>query len=188
MQQTEKSVNDVETYITKLGFRKPSAVQSACFEGIRDGKDMLVQAPTGSGKTVAYLAPLFERYKNAKRTNTILILTPTHELALQVGREANRIAAAMNIGLHNAIIVGDAGIGRQIEKLKEKPEIIIGTASRIHELIKKRKITGFTIKTVVLDEGDRLFDENNRYMTDEVIKCFMRDRQFLLFSATLTDN
>ncbi len=182
-----RKANDIETYVTKLGFKKATEVQQSCFEDILAGKDVFAQAPTGSGKTIAYLAPLFEKYKNVKRTNTVLILTPTHELALQVARTANQLSAAMKINLRSAVIVGDAGIGRQIERLKEKPEIIIGTATRIHELIKKRKIAGHLIKTVVLDEGDKLYEDSNVYMTDEVVKCFMRDRQFLMFSATLTD-
>ncbi len=177
---------DSDSYMTKLGFRRSTEVQKAVFDKILDGKDLFVQAPTGSGKTAAYLAPLFERYREVRKENKILVLVPTHELALQVSRTANQIAAAMNIPLRNAVIVGDAGIGRQMEKLKEKPEIIIGTATRIHELIKKRKIAAHLIKSVVLDEGDRLFDEDNIYMTNEVIRCFMRDRQLLLFTATLT--
>jgi len=162
-----RKANDIETYVTKLGFKKATEVQQSCFEDILAGKDVFAQAPTGSGKTIAYLAPLFEKYKNVKRTNTVLILTPTHELALQVARTANQLSAAMKINLRSAVIVGDA--------------------TRIHELIKKRKIAGHLIKTVVLDEGDKLYEDSNVYMTDEVVKCFMRDRQFLMFSATLTD-
>lgn len=84
-------------------------------------------------------------------------------------------------------IIGEANIKRQIEKLKEKPHIIVGSPGRILELIKK-KITAHTVKTIVIDEGDKLLDKNNLKVVKEVIKTTLRERQLMLFSATITES
>lgn len=85
-------------------------------------------------------------------------------------------------------IIGEANIKRQIEKLKEKPHIIVGSPGRILELIKKKKITAHTVKTIVIDEGDKLLDKNNLKVVKEVIKTTLRERQLMLFSATITES
>ena len=84
--------------------------------------------------------------------------------------------------------MGDANINHQIEALKKKPEIIIGTTGRVLELIEKKKIAAHLIKTIVLDEGDRLFDKQSADLTHEVIKKHLRDVQLLLFSASALKN
>lgn len=170
--------------VSKMGFRKPSPVQGEVYQRIKDGESLFVQAPTGTGKTLAYLLPLFSNYKKISRENKVLILAPTGELAIQIHRQITRLSELSGVKLRSACVTGSTSILRQKEKLKEKPEIIVGTATRIHALIKDKKIAAHLIRTVVLDEGDRLFDKNNREMTDAVIKCFLRDRQLLLFSAT----
>lgn len=173
----------------RCGFRYPTPVQEATYGKVFAGKDLCVKAETGSGKTMAYLMPLFARYLEAakERENKILILVPTHELAMQVQKQVSLLAEKSGIPMRSAVIVGNVNINRQVEKLKEKPQIIIGTAGRVEELIKKKKIAAHLIRTVVLDEGDKLFDRNNRAATDAVIKCMLRDRQLLLYSATMSE-
>ncbi len=174
--------------VKKFGFRQPTPVQAAAYEKIAEGGDFFVQAPTGTGKTLAYLLPIFERYKTVERENKVIIAAPTAELALQICRQAETLRQYSGIALHSVCLGGNASIIRQIEKLKTKPQIIVGTVGRITELIKKRKIAAHLVRTLVLDEGDRLFDKNNKESTDELIKCMLRDRQLLLFSATITNN
>lgn len=170
--------------ISKMGFRKPMKVQEEVYKRIKEGESLFVQAPTGTGKTLAYLLPIFAKYKGVFRENKVVILAPTGELALQIHRQAVRLSEVSGIKLRSTCVTGSTSINRQKENLKEKPEIIVGTLSRILTLIKERKIAAHLVRTVVLDEGDRLFDKNNKEMTDAVIKCFLRDRQLLLFSAT----
>lgn len=170
--------------ISKMGFRRPMKVQEEVYGRIKEGESLFVQAPTGTGKTLAYLLPLFAKYKKTERENKVIILAPTSELALQIHRQITRLSELSGIKLRSACVTGSTSILRQKEKLKEKPEFIVGTTNRIHSLIKDRKIAAHLIKTIVLDEGDRLFDKNNKEMTDAVIKCLLRDRQLLLFSAT----
>ena len=174
--------------IGKFGFKSPTPVQEAAYSKILAGGSFFVQAPTGSGKTLAYLLPLFEKYKKTERENKIVIVAPTTELALQIHRQAEQVRGNTGIGLHSVCLGGNTSIIRQIEKLKTKPQIIVGTSGRIIELIRKRKIAAHLVRTLVLDEGDRLFDKNNKETTDALIKCFVRDRQILLFSATTTNS
>jgi len=181
-------INDkkILTGIGKFGFKRPTPVQEAAYKKVLEGGSFFVQAPTGSGKTLAYLLPLFEKYKKIERENKIVIVAPTTELALQIHRQAEMVRGNTGIGLHSVCLGGNASIIRQIENLKKKPQIIVGTPGRIIELIRKRKISAHLVRTLVLDEGDRLFDKNNKETTDALIKCFVRDRQLLLFSATAT--
>lgn len=172
--------------VSKLGFKHPTPVQEISYQKILDGGSFFVQAPTGSGKTLAYLLPLFEKYKKVDRENKIVIVAPTTELALQIHRQAELVRGNTGINLHSVCLGGNASIIRQIENLKKKPQVIVGTAGRIIELIRKRKIAAHLVRTLVLDEGDRLFDKNNSETTNALIKCFVRDRQLLLFSATYT--
>ena len=172
--------------IGKFGFKHPTPVQETAYKKIIEGGSFFVQAPTGSGKTLAYLLPLFEKYKKIEHENKIVIVAPTTELALQIHRQAELVRGNTGIGLHSVCLGGNTSIIRQIENLKKKPQIIVGTSGRIIELIRKRKIAAHLVRTLVLDEGDRLFDKNNKENTDTLIKCFVRDRQLLLFSATAT--
>ena len=164
-----------------LKLKEPTPVQEAVYKKILEGKNLTVKAETGTGKTFAYLLPLFEKYGEARGENKILILVPTHELAVQVAKETRKVADSCGIALTCTTAVGDANINHQIEALKKKPEIIIGTAGRILELIDKKKISAHLIKTIVLDEGDRLFDKSCADTTHDVIKKHMRDVQLLPF-------
>ncbi|WP_238483660.1 DEAD/DEAH box helicase [Anaerosporobacter faecicola] len=166
---------------------EPTKVQELVYPIITEGKDVIAESETGSGKTLAYLVPIFEKYKEIQRTNQVIILVPTHELAMQVHNQVERLSKNSGLGLQSAVIIGNVNITRQIEKLKEKPQIIIGTAGRIHELIKKKKIAAHTVKTIVIDEGDKLLNADNVQGVQEVIKCTMRDRQLLVFSASITN-
>lgn len=168
--------------------KKPTKVQEAVSEKILLHKDLIVQSETGSGKTLAYLLPIFEKYKEIVKTNQVIVLVPTHELAMQVHRQVELLAKYSLISIKSAVIMGDVNIERQILKLKEKPQIIIGTAGRILELIKKKKIAAHTVKTIVIDEADKLLDKNNIEHVKAVIKCTMRDRQLLFFSASMPEN
>lgn len=165
---------------------EPTRVQELVYPIIIEGKDVIAESETGSGKTLAYLVPIFEKYREIQKTNQVIILVPTHELAMQVHAQVERLSKNSGIELKSAVIIGNVNIMRQIEKLKEKPQIIIGTAGRIHELIKKKKIAAHTVKTIVIDEGDKLLNPDNIKGVQEVIKCTMKDRQLLVFSASVT--
>ncbi len=171
--------------LKKEKIETPTKVQEVVIEKIISNKDLIVQSETGSGKTLAYLLPLYEKMLPVEKGMKVLVLVPTHELAMQVHKQIQLLSKNSEINIISTTIFGDVNIERQIDKLKEKPQIIIGTTGRIVELIKKRKISAHTIKTIVVDEADKLLDQNNIEGVKAVIKCCMRDTQLLFFSASI---
>lgn len=170
------------------GITKPTPVQELTFPIIMEGKDSTVQAETGSGKTLAYLLPLMQKLLPQKGGNKILVLVPTHELALQVVRQVRSLSKQLDHQIQAASIVGNVNIRRQTEALKEKPQIIAGTTGRILELIQKKKIQAHLIQAVVIDEADKMLDKNQFDETKEVLKKCMRDVQKLFFSASISSS
>ena len=139
----------------------PTDVQQKVIPEAIKNKDLIVQSETGTGKTLAYLLPLFEKLKPLNKEMQAIILAPTHELAIQIQRQIEKLSLNSEVKLTSTPIIGNVNITRQIDKLKERPNIIVGSPGRILELIKKKKIFAHTIKTIILDEADRLIDENN---------------------------
>lgn len=188
MKTSFKALNLCEALITALqkeGILEPTAIQEKTIPLILLQKDLVGQSETGTGKTLAYLLPIFQAVDNQKRETQGLILAPTHELAIQIHRQIERLAENSGLPVTSAAIIGNVNIARQIEKLREKPQLIVGSSGRILELIRKRKISTQTIKTIVLDEADRLLDDHNLKTVEAVIKTTLRDRQLLCFSATM---
>ena len=165
----------------------PTKIQELAIPEILAGKDLLGQAPTGTGKTLAYLLPLFQRLEADKKELQVLILAPTHELVMQIHRQAALLAAASGIDILSVPIIGQVNVARQIENLKARPQVIVGSAGRVLELIGKKKITAHTVKVLVLDEADRLLDEQNAPAVEAVVRTLKRDRQVVLLSASLPD-
>ena len=171
--------------LKKQGITEPTPIQADTVKLALENKDIVGQSPTGSGKTLAFLLPIFQRVDAGKRETQAIVLEPTHELVMQIEKQARLLAANSGIAVTSAAVIGEVNITRQIEKLKEKPNIIIGSAGRVLELIKRRKINAQTVRTIVIDEGDRMLDEHNLGTVREVIKTTLRDRQLMVFSATI---
>ena len=172
--------------LDKAGIKVPTGIQSRVIPLALTGKDIIGQSATGTGKTLAFLLPIFQRIDIAKRETQVIIIAPTHELAIQILRQVEMLAKNSDLPITSTSIIGNVLISRQIDKLKERPHILVGSSGRILELIQKRKITSQTIKTIVLDEADRLLDERNAESVKAVIKTTLKDRQIMLFSATIT--
>lgn len=166
---------------------KPTEIQSLVIPAFLQKKDIIVRSETGSGKTLAYLIPLFLMVDTEKRCTQAIILTPTHELASQVYKQAQLLAKNSDLQVKTALIIGGASYERQIEKLKQKPQIVIGSSGRILDLIKKRKISAHTTKTIVIDEADRMIDTLNLESVKAVIKTTLKERQLVLLSASISD-
>jgi superfamily II DNA/RNA helicase len=165
---------------------KPTDIQAEVLPQAVVNRDIIAQSDTGTGKTLAYLLPVFQKLDPSKRELQALILVPSHELAVQVQRQIEKLALNSDIKAGSAVIIGNVNIERQITKLKEKPHIVVGTPGRILELIGKKKLPAHTVKTIVIDEGDRLLDAANRPNVQAIIKSTMKDRQLMLFSATVS--
>ena len=167
------------------GIVEPTAIQEQAIPFILEARDVMGQSETGTGKTLAYLLPIYQKIDPSKKETQAMILTPTHELAIQIQREMETLSKDSGLAVTSTAIIGNVNITRQIEKLKQKPHIIVGSSGRILELIQKKKIVAQTVKTIVLDEADRLLDENNSLHVKSVIKTTLSRTQLLLFSATL---
>lgn len=171
--------------LKKQKILEPTAIQIDSYEPIMSNKNIIARSETGSGKTLAYLVPTFQRIVEDERVLHTVILVPTYELAMQVNKQITTLAQNANKNIRSTAIIGNGNINRQIEQLKDKPHIIVGTAGRILELIKKKKISAHTVKTLIVDEADKMMDKNNLQPLLDVRKCFMRDIQILMFSASM---
>lgn len=174
--------------LAKQNITTPTTIQAEAIPVILSRQDVIAQSHTGSGKTLAFVTPLFQMIDSSKREMQVLILAPTHELVMQIDAQIKLLAANSGEPVTSTTIIGGANIEKQIKKLKEKPHFIVGSAGRILELIKKKKITAHTIKTIVLDEADSLLDNTNTKTIQDIIKTTLRDRQLCLFSASISDN
>ena len=172
--------------LNSIGITVPTQIQQQAIPPILKGTDVIARSETGSGKTFAYLLPLIQNIDLELRKTQIIVITPTHELASQVQKQIELICEASEIPVKSALIIGSASMTRQIEKLKQKPHIVVGSAGRILYFIQHKKITAHTVKTIVLDEGDRLLDDFNRDGVKAVIKTTLKQRQLIILSATIT--
>ena len=141
----------LQTGLQKINITTPTAIQQEMIPAILKGIDVIGQSETGSGKTFAYLLPLFQKIDLELKKTQIIILTPTHELAAQVHKQVELLSDISEIPVKSALIIGSASMTRQLEKLKQKPHIVVGSAGRILDLIQHKKITAHTVdrKSVV---------------------------------------
>jgi len=167
------------------GIIVPTPVQQKAIPEAMAHKDIVVQSETGTGKTLAYVLPLFERVDPTKREMQALVLAPTHELAMQILKQIEMLSQGSDIKLTVAAAIGNVNIERQIERLREKPHVIVGTPGRVQELIARRKIAAHTIKTVVIDEADNLLSGDSIATIRAIVKSTRKDRQLLMFSASI---
>ena len=177
---------NLATGLHKVDITVPTRIQSQVIPLALLGKDIIGQSATGTGKTLAYLLPLFQKIDPTKREMQAIILTPTNELAIQIQHQVETLAINSGLLVTAVPIIGNVNIIRQIEKLREKPHVIVGTSGRILELIRKKKIAAHTIKIIIIDEADRMLDDKNLDSVKAIIKTTLKERQLMLFSATIT--
>lgn len=172
--------------LKKQNITTPTGIQETSIPFALENKDIIAEAHTGTGKTLAFLIPIFEKINLEKREMQAIILAPTHELVVQIESQIKLLATNSHMDIKSLSIMGESNIDKQIKKLKEiKPHIIVGSPGRILDLIKKRKITAHTIKTIVLDEADNLLSKNKPTIIKDIIKSTMKDRQLMFFSASI---
>jgi len=172
--------------LKKQGIENPTEIQVGAIPLGLENKDIIGESETGTGKTLAYLLPIFQKIDIASKDIQAIILAPTHELAMQIHKQIELLSENATCNVKSTSIIGNVNIKRQLESLKEKPHIIVGSAGRILELITMKKLKSHGVKTIVIDEGDRMIDENNIDGVKAIIKTTLRDRQIMLFSATVS--
>jgi superfamily II DNA/RNA helicase len=167
----------------KSGFQAPTAIQESAVPLILEGKDVIAESPTGTGKTLAYLLPLLHKIEINAPTLQAVVLASSQELVMQVYQEFQKWSEGS--GIRGTSIIGGANLKRQLEKLKKRPHVIFATPGRLLELIKQKKVKMHEVKMVVLDEGDQLLIPEHLQTVQQIVKSTMSDRQVILFSATM---
>ncbi len=174
-----------QTIIDKLkenGITEPTKVQTQVMPLVAQGKSLLFQSETGTGKTYAYLLPLVNKIEADSDTTKlrVIICAPTFELASQINAAAKKITDRKT-----TLLIGGAPLKRQFETLKEKPQIVIGTAARLVELIRLKKLKINDLYALVFDECDRLLKKESFEDTDNLRNCPVKNCQIIACSATV---
>jgi ATP-independent RNA helicase DbpA len=172
--------------IDALGYTTMTPVQAQALPPILEGRDVIAQAPTGSGKTAAFGLGLLHRLDPATARTQALVLCPTRELADQVGKQLRKLATGIP-NLKISILCGGIPLGPQLASLAHEPHVVVGTPGRIQELMQKKALQPGSIRTLVLDEADRMLDMGFEDAIRDLVKRIPKDRQGLLFSATFPD-
>lgn len=170
--------------IDHKGYTIPSAIQDQAIPFVLEGRDVIGLANTGTGKTAAFALPIIERLVANPELNSVLIVAPTRELAQQIDEQFR--AFSYNMKLYSTLVVGGTNIDRQIQQLRRGPHVIIGTPGRLRDLMKRNVLKLDQIRTLVLDEADRMLDMG--FITDikAIVEATPKERQTLFFSATIT--
>ena len=169
-----------------LGYTTMTPVQAQALPAILDGRDVIAQAPTGSGKTAAFGLGLLHRLDAADGRTQALVLCPTRELADQVGKQLRKLATGIP-NLKISILCGGIPLAPQLASLAHAPHVVVGTPGRVLELVQKDALSLRNVRTLVLDEADRMLDMGFEDAIRDLVKRTPRDRQGLLFSATFPD-
>ncbi|MBX9809119.1 DEAD/DEAH box helicase [Candidatus Gracilibacteria bacterium] len=175
---------EIVTALTKLGYHDPTEVQSQVIPLALDNKNIIVQSHTGSGKTAAFVIPALNRIDPKLRKPQVLILEPTRELAMQTREEVMNISRDMRMG--SLAVFGGFPIRRQIEQLREGPQVIVATPGRLADMIERRAIDLSSIEMLIIDEVDQMMDMGFSRAVVEIWEQLTALQQVMTFSATYT--
>src|SRR5450432_2763970 len=170
--------------IEKLGFEQAAPIQAEAIPVLMQGRDVVGQSQTGSGKTAAFAVPAIEKVEVAKRAVQILILCPTRELAVQVSEEIHKLAFFKR-GLHALPIYGGQSYDRQLFGLRQGAHIVIGTPGRVMDHMKRGTLRFDALKMVILDEVDVMLNMGFRDDIELILQSTPKERQTVVFSATI---
>src|SRR5919204_1112122 len=175
---------EIARAIRDMGFKRPTEIQSRVIPLLLDGRDVVGQAQTGTGKTVAFGIPLIEGIDETEPHTQALVLAPTRELAVQIAEEVRKLARHIP-DLRVATIYGGAGYGRQFEDLKAGAQVVVGTPGRVIDHISRGTLKLDDVDYLVLDEADRMLDMGFLPDVERILRRTPRERQTALFSATV---
>ena len=175
---------DVRRAIDAMGYKNPTPVQLAVFEPAADGRSLVVQARTGTGKTAAFGLPIVDRLvRSSVKAVQALVLCPTRELALQVSREVEQIGQFR--GTKIVAIYGGTSMSRQVEALQAGAQIVVGTPGRVLDHLRQRTLDPSQIRILVLDEADEMLSMGFARELNAILETLPKNRQGMFFSATI---
>lgn len=169
--------------LKNIGITNPTPIQQQSIPLINEDKDIIAEAATGTGKTLAFLLPLFNKINPNSKETQALILTPTRELAIQITAEANKLKESNNINI--LATYGGQDIGSQLKKLNNNVHLIIATPGRLLDHLERKTIDLSKLKTFVLDEADQMLFMGFKNEVEKIMKEMPKKYQMLCFSATM---
>ncbi len=178
--------------LAEEGYTEPTPIQIAAIPPALEGRDLLAGAQTGTGKTAAFALPLLDRLyvsdrrKSEPKTPRALVLTPTRELAAQVHESVRTYGRHLNA--RSTTVFGGVGMGPQVDALRRGSDILVATPGRLIDHIQQRSVNLSRIEVLILDEADRMLDMGFLPSLKRIIPALPRNRQTLLFSATLSSD
>lgn len=173
--------------IYAMGFEKPSPIQRKAIKPLIDGKDIIAQAQSGTGKTATFTIGALSHVKVEENATQILILSPTRELSIQTASVATLLGSVMN-GLRVKTLIGGSSIDEDARILKNNPpHVITGCPGRVFDMMRRNHIDSKTIKMVILDEADEMLSTGFKDQIYNILQNLRNDIQVALFSATLPD-
>jgi superfamily II DNA/RNA helicase len=167
----------------KSGFTSFTDIQEQAVPKLLENRDIVIESPTGTGKTLAYALPALAKLNPEVKNAQVIFLAPTRELAMQIYDVCQKFSE--NSGLSGASLIGGANMQRQLDKLKKKPQFIVGTPGRVKELIQNKKLKMHEVKTIVIDEADHIIEAGFNGDVEQVIGAALKDRQLVFVSATI---
>lgn len=174
---------ELEEILNKNRIKEPTPIQEKTIPQVLKGKDVVAEAQTGTGKTLAFMLPIVQSINTEKSNIQALILTPTRELAIQITNEAKKLGEAKNLSILS--VYGGQDVGRQLNKLKSGVDIVIATPGRLLDHIKRDSIDLGGLKMLVLDEADEMINMGFAAEVEMIINKTPKRRQTMLFSATM---
>ena len=171
--------------LDKRNITAPTSIQEKSYKYIVEKRDIIGCSSTGSGKTLAYLLPVISGMNPESKYIQTLILVPTQELAVQVCNEAELLFKGAELPYKALFLIGEGNINRQIESLKTKPSLVVGTPARVLQLIQQKKLRVHDVKTFIIDEADKLMDKTYYANVESIRKSLMKYTQVLMYSASI---
>ena len=170
--------------IVDMGFEETSPIQAKAIPAVKEGRDVIGQAQTGTGKTAAFGIPMLEKVDPKDKHVQAVVLCPTRELAIQVADEIRKLAKYMH-GVKVLPIYGGQDIVKQIRSLKSGVQIVIGTPGRVMDHMRRKTVKFDHVHMITLDEADEMLNMGFREDIETILKEFPEERQTVLFSATM---
>jgi ATP-dependent RNA helicase DeaD len=174
---------DIIKILKNSGITEPTAIQQESISFVKEGRDVIGEAQTGTGKTLAFLLPIFENISPSINAVQALIVTPTRELAIQITEVAMKLKEAKNINILAAY--GGKDLASQLKKLKNSLHLVIATPGRLLDHLERKTVDLSKLKTLVLDEADQMLFMGFKNEVEAIIKEAPKKRQTLCFSATI---
>jgi ATP-dependent RNA helicase DeaD len=179
-----KLKSEIISGLEKINIQSLTDIQEKSFPSVTEGKNVFIHSETGSGKTFCFLLPLLNKINLEDGHPQAVIVSPTHELSSQIVDNVRIIAEQSGISFKAQLLIGETPVKRQLERLKKKPHLVVGTPGRILELIKMRKLKVHQLQMMIFDEADKLFEGKFLETCELIIKAAQKSIQYVFASAS----